>query len=128
MDNNTNLDQLKRLVVQFRAERDWDKHFTPKNTAISIALEAAELMEHFQWDLLMKEDKDEIAGELADILIFCFHFATLYDFDISTIFQAKLAKARLKYPVELFNKDAKADTDNYHQVKQAHRQAKKPAA
>lgn len=121
MDRDTNLAELKTLVTKFRLERDWDKHFTPKDTAISIALEAAELLEHFQWDKLMKEDKDKIASELADILIFCFHFATLYDFDISTIFKNKLAKAELKYPVEIFNK-ATVAADEFHKIKQDHRQ------
>ena len=73
---------------------------------------------------LKKEDKDEIASELADILIFCFHFATLYDFDISTIFQAKLAKAQIKYPVIVFNKDSDAGYDEFKRIKQDYRKGK----
>ena len=124
MDKDTNLAQLKELVIKFRQERDWDKNFTPKDTAVSIVIEAGELLEHFQWDRMMKEDKDEIASELADILIFCFHFATLYDFDISTIFQAKLAKAQIKYPVIVFNKDSDAGYDEFKRIKQDYRKGK----
>lgn len=120
-DNETNLAQLKELVIKFREERDWEKHFTPKNTAVSISLEAAELLEHFQWDYLMRDDREEIASELADILIFCFHFATLYDFDISTIFQEKLKKASLKYPVDVFN-SASNGLEEYHKIKKSYRQ------
>ncbi|MDL2342410.1 MAG: nucleotide pyrophosphohydrolase [Patescibacteria group bacterium] len=124
MDDTTNLKTLKQLVIDFRQARDWEKHYTPKDTAISIALEAAELLEHYQWDTMMKEDKEEIASELADILIFCFHFATLYDFDISTIFQAKLVKAAKKYPVSVFNKDSAAGVAEFKQIKRAYRQGK----
>ena len=124
MDKHTNLEQLKQQVIAFRKERNWDQHFTPKDTAISIALEASELLEHFQWDKLMREDKDEIASELADILIFCFHFATLYDFDISTIFQSKLDKAKLKYPASIFNKAGDVAQADFRRIKREYRQAK----
>jgi dCTP diphosphatase len=120
-DNKTTLDELKKLVINFRKERGWDKHFTPKNVATSISIEAAELLEHFQWDQLIKEDKEEISKELADVLIFAFHFATLYDIDISTVFQKKLSAAAKKYPVEVFNGESD-DTDNYHSVKKKYRQ------
>lgn len=121
-DAETNLQELKELVIQMREERNWNKHFTPKNTATSIAIEAAELLEHYQWDLLIKEDREAIASELADILIFCFHFATLYDFDIATIFKAKLEKAKQKYPAELFQD--RDGLEDYHRIKKQYRKGR----
>lgn len=121
-DQTTTLQELKALAIQFRTERNWQTHFTPKNTAISISLEAAELLEHFQWDELMENDDEAIAKELADVIIFCFHFATLYDIDISTVFKDKLAAAAKKYPVENFTGDADAKA-NYHRAKKAYRKA-----
>lgn len=126
-DAETTLQELKDLVTKFREERDWNKHFTPKNVATSIAIEAAELLEHFQWDLLMKDaedDKEEIVKELADVLIFTFHFATIYDIDMASAFRNKLEAVAKKYPVEVFNanNDGKAD---YHRIKQSYRKGKK---
>lgn len=120
-DQDTNLQELKELVIKFRKDRGWEKHFTPKNVATSIAIEAAELLEHFQWDLLMKDDKDEIAKELADVLIFAFHFATLYDLDISTEFKKKLKAAEEKYPTSI-HKPGADDKTAYHQAKKKYRQ------
>lgn len=74
-DNNTSLQELKDLVAKFRDERDWAKHHSPKNLAISIAIEAAELMEHFQWDDYTETSRQEMVDELSDILIYCFNFA-----------------------------------------------------
>ena len=123
-DHETTLEELKTLVVKFRQERGWEKHFTPKNVATSIAIEAAELLEHFQWDLLMKDDQKEIAKELADVLIFAFHFATLYDLDITTEFKNKLALAAKKYPTTI-HKPGADDKDAYHRAKKQYRNAKK---
>ena len=123
VDSNTHLEELKTLVIKFRAERGWDKHFTPKNVATSIAIEAAELLELFQWDLLMKEDRQKAAEELADVLIFAFHFATIYDIDITTAFRAKLEAAAKKYPISVFNPQSDSQ-EEYHAAKQAYRKAK----
>ncbi len=124
-DANTNLQELKELVKAFRKERGWEKHFTPKNVATSISIEAAELLELYQWDLLVKDDAPQKAEEeLADILIFAFHFATLYDIDIATAFKAKLAAAAKKYPTEIFNENNEG-FDDYHRIKKEYRQGKK---
>ena len=122
-DQETSLQELKDLVVRFREERDWGKHHTPKNLAMSIAIEAAELMELFQWDEYTKRNQEKIADELADILIYCFNFADTCDIDIATAFRAKLTKAGQKYPTELFN-TASDSPDAYHKVKQAYRKDK----
>ncbi len=123
-DKETSLQELKDLVMRFREERNWGKHHTPKNLAMSIAIEAAELMELFQWDEYTKRNQEKIADELADILIYCFNFADTCDIDIATAFRAKLTKAGQKYPTELFN-TASDSPDEYHQAKQAYRKGRK---
>ena len=120
-DKNTNLQELKDLVRAFRKERDWDKHFTPKNVATSIAIEAAELLELFQWDLLMENDKQQWADELADVIVFCLQFADVTDIDISSAVKDKVRRASEKYPVEVFA--GKQDTaKTYHEIKKRYRQ------
>ncbi len=123
-DDQTTLQELKELVAQFRDERGWKKHHSPKNLSISIALEAAELMEHFQWDDYTVTDKQEMEAELADILIYCFNFAETMDIDIATAFKAKLDKAAKKYPLEIFS-DGRDKPEDYKRIKQAYRQHKK---
>jgi len=119
-DHDTTLHELKQLVARFRDERDWAKHHSPKNLAVSIAIEAAELMELFQWDDYTKRDEQKVADELADIMIYCMNFADTMDIDVATVFKDKLARAAKKYPVELFNKDTDKAED-YDRAKQAYR-------
>lgn len=120
-DDATTIQELKQLVAQFRNERGWGKHHTPKNLAISIVLEAAELLEHFQWDSLDSKDKAGIADELADILSYCFNFAETMDIDISTTFRSKLKRAAKKYPLELFNPETDS-AEAYTRIKREYRQ------
>jgi dCTP diphosphatase len=122
-DAATNLQELKELVAKFRDERNWRKHHSPRNLAMSIAIEAAELMELFQWDDYTKRNQQQVKDELADILIYCFNMADTLDIDIATAFRDKLAKAAKKYPAELFNKDHDSP-DDYHRIKQSYRQKK----
>jgi dCTP diphosphatase len=123
-DKDTSIQELKDLVAKFRDERDWAKHHTPKNLAISIAIEAAELMELFQWDDYSKSNKQKMSEELADILIYSFNFAETYGIDIATSFKAKLEAAAKKYPKEVFS-GGNDTPDDYHQAKLAYRKAKK---
>lgn len=122
-DADTTIQELKDLVIKFREDRNWAKHHVPKNLAISISIEAAELLELFQWDTYSLGNKDKIAAELSDILIYCFNMADILDIDITTEFKAKIAKASKKYPTSLFN--SKTDSlDDYHRIKQDYRQKK----
>ena len=106
MDNTTTIADLKELVRRFTTARDWEKYHASKNLAMSIAIEAAELMEHFQWQengegqLLLKDParKAEIGDELADILIYCFSFAMQAELDISEIVGAKMEKNESRFP------------------------------
>lgn len=124
-DTDVTVQELKNLVVQFRDERGWRKHHQPKNLAMSICIEAAELLEHFQWDELGEKDKAEIADELADVLINCVNFADIMDIDIASSFADKLERAKKKYPVSIFNPERGGGTsDDYITVKRAYRAQK----
>lgn len=123
MDDKTTIQELKDLIVAFSAERGWMEHHTPKNLAISISLEAAELLEHFQWDDLQANTKDQMADELADILTYILAFADATDIDVATAYRNKLAKSAEKYPITLFN-PASRGREEYLEIKQAYRKAK----
>lgn len=122
-DESTTIGELKELIVRFRDERGWKSEHSPKNLSMSIAIEAAELMEHFQWDTYRKEDKQAIADELADILSYCLNLADVMEIDVATTFRSKLERAAKKYPVELFNPE-RTSNDEYHKIKKAYRQGK----
>ncbi len=107
MDDQTTLGELRTAVDQFVAARDWHQFHTPKNLAMSIAIEAAELMEHFQWltieqsSALMTDPakRAEVADELADVLIYCLSFANSTGIEVSQAIQAKLARNETRFPV-----------------------------
>ncbi|HUD21001.1 MAG TPA: nucleotide pyrophosphohydrolase [Candidatus Saccharimonadales bacterium] len=120
-DKETTLHELKELAEQFRVERNWGKHHSAKNLAISIALESAELLEKFQWDDYRSENVDrELADEIADIMVYLLYFSKQHNIDIAASVQRKLKKAAKKYPVSLFNKDRDKASD-YWKIKKAHR-------
>ncbi len=119
-DDQTTIKELKDLVIKFRDERGWAKHHQPQNLAMSISIEAAELLEHFQWGDYNQGDKQQVADELSDILAYCFNLAQTLDIDVATAYRDKLERASQKFPVEIFNPehdDAKA----YRQIKADYR-------
>ncbi|EOT38561.1 nucleotide pyrophosphohydrolase [Enterococcus columbae] len=90
-------------INQFRDERNWRQYHNEKDLAISISLEASELLELFQWSAAKEvvENKSErLAEELADVLIYAFMLADNLQFDVGAIIEAKLEKNALKYPIE----------------------------
>lgn len=96
-------EEVCQMIRTFRQERDWDQFHDPKDLAISISLEAAELLEAFQWskeDCWVPEKRDEMLEELADILIYCVHMADRLGADIPKIMSDKMARNAEKYPVE----------------------------
>ena len=107
-DSTMTVAALKRAVHTFVAARDWYQFHTPKNLAMSIAIEAAEIMEHFQWQsldesaaiMVSEARRAEVADELADVLIYCLSFANSTNIDITTAIQKKLARNELRFPVE----------------------------
>lgn len=103
------MEDIKKELLMFQKERDWKKFHTPENLAKSISIEAAELLEHFQWQ--MEYDENEVAEELADVLIYCIYMADAMDFDIKEIILDKMEKNALKYPVDKSKGNAKKYTE-----------------
>lgn len=90
-------------VLQFRDDRNWKQFHNPKDLAISISLEAAELLEIFQWsasDTVCNHKKDKIREELADVLNYCILMADACNLDMDEIVQEKVKHNNEKYPVE----------------------------
>jgi dCTP diphosphatase len=91
-------EQLLEKLRAFVAERDWQQFHTPENLAKSISIEAAELLELFQWSA--SEDQSSIRDELADILTYCLLLADKYGLNPEEVILEKLEKTKSKYPVE----------------------------
>lgn len=100
------IEKLKEMVVAFRDERDWKQFHNPKDMAISLNLEAAEVLEHFQWknekeiQERIKSRKEEIGEELADVLYWVLLMSNDLEIDISYAFIKKLEKNSAKYPID----------------------------
>lgn len=90
--------KAKEAFRQFNEERDWDQFHKPANLAKSIAIEAGELLECFQWDD-NSYDKQEVIEELADVTSYCIMLADKLDVDLEEIVLNKLEKSKQKYPV-----------------------------
>lgn len=107
-DLNTTVDELKQILRQFVNERDWNQFHSPKNLSMSIAIEAAELMEHFQWisqeasNNLDSQKKAEVQDELADVMCYCLAMANSMDIDLSVSIHEKMQRNRKKYPSDQF--------------------------
>ncbi|BDR52623.1 nucleotide pyrophosphohydrolase [Bombiscardovia nodaiensis] len=94
-------DKTVETVMKFAREREWEKFHTPGTLAKSIAIEAAELLECFQWEDEARDgDMEHVADELADVLTYCIEMAQLLGLNMDTIVLNKLEKTRQKYPVE----------------------------
>ena len=90
------MEKLINEIIKFQSERDWKKFHTPENLAKSISIEAAELLEHFQWG--KEYDTEEVADELADVLNYCILMADALDLDIEEIVLNKIEKKCHKIP------------------------------
>ena len=109
-DSSTTIAQLRDLIRDFVDERDWQQFHSPKNISMALAIEAAELMEHFQWiDVdasrrLSEDDKQlvDIGEELADVVSYALAMANALDLDVSKIVQDKMVKNASKYPAAEF--------------------------
>ena len=97
------IQETMNQVLKFRDDRNWKQFHNPKDLAISISLEAAELLEVFQWsadDVVCENKKDKIREELADVVNYCILMADACDLDLDEIVQAKIKRNHEKYPVE----------------------------
>lgn len=109
-DQSTTVEELKTLVDEFVRERDWSQFHSPKNLAMSLAIEAAELMEHFQW-IEVAESRAvadepqrlaEAAEEIADVLAYTLAMANSLGIDLASTLQAKMRKNAVKYPADQY--------------------------
>ena len=109
-DKQTTLNEIKELIDSFADERDWQQFHSPKNLSMSISIEAAELMEIFQWLSLEEakkvmdagEKRDDAVDEIADVIIYAFAFCISNNIDISDAIRQKMKKNIQKYPKEKF--------------------------
>lgn len=109
-DSSTSVAELRQLVDQFVRERDWTQFHSPKNLAMALAIEAAELMEHFQWievtasrDIRQQQEKRAaVAEELSDVLAYTLAMANSLNIDLSDSLRAKMVKNAQKYPADEF--------------------------
>jgi len=109
-DDRTTLAELRRLVAEFVRQRDWEQFHAPKNLAMSLAIEAAELMEHFQWLTIEQSralaehphDVHAVGEELADVLCYALALANQLGLDLSAAIAQKMEKNARKYPAEQF--------------------------
>ena len=107
-DQQTTLDELRQVIADFVAERDWGQFHDPKNLSMSLAIEAAELMEHFQWtpsgeSRQIVEDeiqREAIEDEMADVLCYLLALANQLDVDLTKATLRKMDKNRRKYPAD----------------------------
>ncbi|MEL6109134.1 MAG: nucleotide pyrophosphohydrolase [Planctomycetota bacterium] len=107
-DAETTVLTLRDIVETFVAERDWHRFHNPKNLSMSLAIEAGELMEHFQWLTLEQADaigrdpdkKHAVSEELADCLAYVLSIANAMDIDLSQTLAAKMKRNAKKYPVD----------------------------
>ena len=113
----TDFDQLRKKVRQFVVERDWDQFNSPKNLSMALIVEAAEMMEHFQWLTeeqsrnLTTEKLAEVELELADIQIYLISLADKLQLDLMVAVEKKLAINAQKYPADKVRGSAKKYTE-----------------
>lgn len=109
-DRVTTVAQLRAVMAEFVAERQWERFHQPKNLAMSLAIEAAELMEEFQWlgveesatSALDPVRREAICDEMADVLAYLLSLANRLDVDLAGEFVRKMEKTRCKYPADEF--------------------------
>jgi dCTP diphosphatase len=109
------MDDLVKAVVTFRDQRDWKQFHNPKDLAISITLEAAELLEHFQWKTASEvsafaaseENRRSVGEEMADVLILLISLADVMGLDLLETARTKLRENARKYPVDRARGNAK---------------------
>lgn len=92
------MENVKRAVIEFTNERDWDQFHTPASLSRAISIEAGELLQNFLWS--DKYDKQKVCAELADVVSFCILLANKLEVDLEEIVLNKLIENAKKYPVE----------------------------
>jgi NTP pyrophosphatase (non-canonical NTP hydrolase) len=112
MPNDT-LEPLRQRLAQFAAERDWDQFHSPKNLAMALSGEAAEIIEHFQWLTeeqsrnLAPEKQQAVSLELADVLIYLIRLADKLNIDLIAAAYTKIQINEIRYPTARVKGDAR---------------------
>ena len=104
------LKEVQDKITEFVRERDWEQYHSPKNLAMSVAIEAGELLEIFQWLTIeeshqVKNDpqkKEHVGEELSDVILYCLRMAQVMEIDISAALLDKIEKNKKKYPKEKY--------------------------
>ena len=111
-------DEIVQQLIEFRRERDWEQFHTPKDLAISLSIEASELLEWFQWnsneqlvDKLNSNKREALEDEVADVVAYLTYLCHDLDIDINKAVEAKIKKNAIKYPI---NK-VKGRSDKYNE-------------
>lgn len=105
--------ELRDLIRAFTLERDWDQFHTPKNLAMALTVEVAELLEHFQWlnsgmaQELKEETLLQVKHEVADVLIYLIRFADKMEIDLDQAVREKLVLNNEKYPANKVRGDSR---------------------
>ena len=108
----SDLEELRRAIVTFTQERDWEQFHDGKNLAIALSIEASELLEVFLWKNVEEAKTDKVKEELADVINYAILIADKYNLDIKQIVLDKLARNAEKYPVD----KAKGTAKKYNEL------------
>ncbi len=103
------MEDLIKRIIKFRDDRDWKQFHSPENLAKSIVIEAAELLEHFQWGNTF--DSEQVSDELADVMNYCVLLADCLDIDLVQAMYKKIDSNEMKYPVERAKGSSKKYTE-----------------
>ena len=133
-DHSATVEKLKQIAQQFAQERDWKQFHTPKNLAMNIGIEAAELMDFFVWldnegaEKALISKRTAIEDEIADIFLSLMLFCNNTGIDLSVAFENKLEKLRAKYPSEAYKGKSVAQMFEHYDEKHWKSRLRKDAA
>lgn len=111
------LEELRGVLRRFASERDWDQFHSPKNLAIALSVEVAELLEHFQWTsdadsaVLTPDRQAKVREEIADVLLYLIRLADKLNIDLLAAGTEKIRVNAAKYPVEKSRGSSKKYTE-----------------
>ena len=106
------ISELTQKLIAFRDARDWKQFHNPKDLAVALSIESAELLEAFLWKSSEEASKDKIKEELADVLAYALLLANECELDVTEIVSAKIEANNLKYPVD----KAKGSAKKYNEI------------
>ena len=113
----TSIEELRAALQRFASDRDWDQFHSPKNLAIALSVEAAELLEHFQWtpeaesEVLTPDQHGKVREEIADVLLYLIRLADKLNIDLLAAASDKIQVNAAKYPVDKARGSSKKYTE-----------------